>query len=128
MTELPVFERTFEMVDLIAYAGATWDWHPLHYDPSYLKSVGLERPVVDGQMFGALLAKQILDGFGPRAFITSMKIRFTAMVFAGDTVRVTGVVTSESGPVASVAQQIHAGERLAVEASAEVRVPASDGT
>ena len=29
MTELSL-ERTIELADMVAYAGATWDWHRLH--------------------------------------------------------------------------------------------------
>ena len=46
MSELSL-ERTIELADMVAYAGATWDWHRLHYDSAWLASRGLDRPVVD---------------------------------------------------------------------------------
>lgn len=125
---VPVLERTLTLVHLVAYAGATWDWHRLHYDPDFAAFRGLPRPVVDGQMLGALLAEALLDWLGPRAFIRRLSFRLRGMVFAGDTVRCDGEVaalgTGAAGDVVTVAQQIRVGERLAVEpASAEVLLP-----
>ena len=122
MSSLPVLERAIGLTDMVADAGATWDWHPLHYDPAYLATKGLDRPVVDGQMLGALMAEQLLDHFGPRAFITGLSLRFKAMVFAGDAVRVEGAVTGVRDGVATVEQRVLAGERLAAEGSATVRL------
>ena len=122
MSALPVLERTITPTDMVAYAGATWDWHPLHYDPAFLASVGLERAVVDGQMLGALMAEQLMDHFGPRAFIATLGFRFKAMVFAGDALRIEGTVTSVDGGVASIEQRVLAGDRVAAEGTATVRV------
>ncbi len=33
---VPPLERRFDRADLVAYAGATWDWHRLHHDEEYL--------------------------------------------------------------------------------------------
>lgn len=93
-TQVPPFERRMGAERLVAYAGATWDWHRLHYDHDYLTERGLPGPLVDGQMFGALLAEQAVDWLGPRARVTRMAFRFAAMVFAGETVRVEGEVES----------------------------------
>ncbi|MBO2447845.1 hypothetical protein J4573_12145 [Actinomadura barringtoniae] len=89
----PVLERRIDLPDMIAYAGATWDWHRLHYDPEYVNARGLPGPVVDGQVFGALLAEQIQDWLGPRARLRRLHFRFRNPVFAGETVRCTGAVS-----------------------------------
>ncbi|WP_433825649.1 MaoC/PaaZ C-terminal domain-containing protein [Actinoplanes sp. CA-015351] len=91
-----VFVRTIELPDMIAYAGATWDWHRLHYDSSYLASRGLDRPVVDGQVFGAYLAIALREWFGAGAVIESLSFRFKNLVFAGETIRCVGAVSSAS--------------------------------
>ena len=124
---VPLLERTLDQVRMVAYAGATWDWHRLHHDPAYAAARGMKAPVVDGQMFGALLAEAILDWLGPRAFIRKMSFRLRGMVFAGDTVRCEGEVASiadeSDGDVIRVAQRVRVGERVVVEpASAEVIV------
>ncbi|MEU4420765.1 MaoC/PaaZ C-terminal domain-containing protein [Actinoplanes sp. NPDC024001] len=87
-----VRERTVELPDMIAYAGATWDWHRLHYDADYLRERGLEKPVVDGQIFGAYLAIALREWFGPDAVLTELSFRFRSLVFAGETIRCVGDV------------------------------------
>ena len=123
MTELSL-ERTIELPDMVAYAGATWDWHRLHYDTAWLSARGLERPVVDGQLFGALLAEMVLDWAGEGATLTKLSFRFKNLVFAGETVRCTGTVTSEDGDTVSIDCQVEVvgpDARIAVApASAEV--------
>ena len=124
MTELSL-ERTIELPDMVAYAGATWDWHRLHYDSAWLAERGLDRPVVDGQLFGALLAEMVLDWAGPEATLTALSFRFKNLVFAGETVRCTGRVTAEDGDLVSLECSVEVlGEdaRVAVApASAQVR-------
>ena len=122
---IPTLERTLSQMHLVAYGAATWDWHRLHYEPEYAAVRGIARPVVDGQMFGALLAEALIDWLGPRAFIRRMGFRLRAMVFAGETIRCEGEVTSitaePDGDVIRVAQRVLVGDRVAVEpASAEI--------
>ena len=116
--QLPVLERTIDLADMIAYAGATWDWHRLHYDPAYLAEKRVPAPVVDGQVFGAYLAEQALIAFGTRVEIRKLSFRFRSMVFAGETIACHGEVSTTehtpSGLIVGVAQTILVGERIAV--------------
>lgn len=89
---LPAVRRHLDTVQLAAYAGATWDWHRLHHDHAWALGRGLPGTVVDGQLFGALLAEQAQNAFGLSARLTRMRMRFNAMVFAGETVTVTGEI------------------------------------
>ncbi len=124
---VPPLERTLTVVSLAAYGGATWDWHRLHYDPEYARARQLPGPVVDGQMFGALLAEALLDWLGPRAFIQRLGFRMKGMVFAGETVRCEGEITAihpdGDHDAVAVAQRITVGDRVAAEGKAEVRLP-----
>lgn len=126
MSELAL-ERTIELADMVAYAGATWDWHRLHYDSAWLAERGLDRPVVDGQLFGALLAEMVLDWAGPGAELTALSFRFKGFVFAGETVRCTGRVVAVADGVTSlecVVEVVGVDARVAVApAAAEVRLP-----
>ena len=49
---VPPLERTINLTDMVAYAGATWDWHKLHYDAAYVAEKKLPGPIVDGQVYG----------------------------------------------------------------------------
>jgi acyl dehydratase len=117
-------EWTVELPDMIAYAGATWDWHRLHYDTGYLRERGLERPVVDGQVFGAYLAIALREWFGPAAVITALSFRFKSLVFAGETIRCVGTVTRAGPGEVELNLRVEAGGRIAVApASATLRLP-----
>jgi acyl dehydratase len=122
---IPVLERRIELADMVAYAGATWDWHRLHYDPAFVAATRLPGPVVDGQMFGALLAEQLQDWLGPEAEVKTLHFRFKSMVFAGETVRCLGTVTSVETGLLTVEQRVEVAgdDRVAVApAGATVRV------
>lgn len=104
--EVPPLVRTIALPDMVAYAGATWDWHRLHYDAKWVAARGLAAPVVDGQVFGALLAEQVQDWLGPGARLRSLHVRFQELVLAGETVRCTGRVTDVHGGRLVVEQQV----------------------
>jgi acyl dehydratase len=122
----PTLERRLDLVRMIAYAGATWDWARLHYDPDYVAERKLPAPVVDGQMLGALLSEALLDWLGPHAFIRKLNFRLRAMVFAGDTVRcageVTALATEEEQRFVTISQRIHVSDRVVAEGTAVVQL------
>jgi acyl dehydratase len=125
---IPALERALTQMRLVAYGAATWDWHRLHYDAQYAAARNIAGPIVDGQMFGALLAEALIDWLGPCAFIRRLSFRLRAMVYAGETVRcegeVTSIVTDRDSDVVRVAQRVRVGGRIAVEpASAEIILP-----
>jgi acyl dehydratase len=86
-TQLPPLEFAFDLMRLVVYSGATWDWFRTHYDSNACAQQGLRAPIVDGQMLGALLARQATTWAGPTARIRRMSFRFARPVFAGDIVR-----------------------------------------
>ena len=90
---LPGIKKTFTAADLVAYGAATWDWHRLHHDVDYAVARGLEKPVIDGQMFGAMFAQAIGDWVGPRGVIEKLSVSYRAMAFAGDTLLLEGAVS-----------------------------------
>lgn len=112
---VPPLTRTITLPDMIAYAGATWDWYRLHYDRDWLDEQGLAAPVVDGQVFGALLAEAVQDWLGPAAVLRRLHFRFRELVFAGETVCCTGRVTDVSGALVTVEQRVEVlGERTRI--------------
>ncbi|WP_235738798.1 MaoC family dehydratase [Nocardioides alcanivorans] len=90
---VPPLERTISLTDMVAYAGATWDWYRSHYDPEFVAAAKLPAPMVDGQVFGALLVEQLQDWLGPQSFVRELAFTFKNLVFAGETVRCEGSVT-----------------------------------
>jgi acyl dehydratase len=94
---LPPLERRITLTDMIAYAGATWDFFRLHYDPEFIAAAGLPGPVVDGQVFGALFAELLQDALGPKCFVHELSFTFRNLMFAGETVRCEGTVAAVAG-------------------------------
>ncbi|WCN79606.1 MaoC family dehydratase [Micromonospora sp. LH3U1] len=84
---LPTLERTITLTDMVAYAGATWDWYRLHFDPEFVAAARVPGPVVDGQVFGALFVELLQDALGPRCFVHELSFTFRNLMFAGETVR-----------------------------------------
>jgi acyl dehydratase len=121
---LPPFERTFTLVDLVAYGAATWDWNRMHYDVEHARRMKLPAPVIDGQAFGAVLARAALDWAGPRAFITRLSFKMKSMAFAGDTLRAEGQVIEVRESIVVLAQRLTSAGRLVAEATTEIRLAA----
>jgi acyl dehydratase len=119
---LPPFERTFTLVDLVAYGAATWDWNRMHYDVEHARRMKLPAPVIDGQAFGAVLARAALDWAGPRAFITRLSFKMKSMAFAGDTLRAEGQVMEVHDRIVVLAQRLSSAGRLVAEATTEIRL------
>jgi acyl dehydratase len=118
---VPELVRTIRLLDMVAYAGATWDWHRLHYDNDFVSSSGLPGPVIDGQEFGALLAESLFEWLGSRIFISKLSFRFKEMAFAGDTVVCAGVIEKFDGTTLICTHTVSVGDRIIVaSASSEV--------
>lgn len=84
--QLPKVDRQINLADMVMYAAATWDFHRYHYDESFARAAGFPGPFVDGQMLGALLAKQVMDWAGSQAFLRKLSYRLRHMVFPNDTI------------------------------------------
>jgi acyl dehydratase len=120
--KLPSLEKTFTTVDLFAYGAATWDWHRMHYDAEFARSRGFAAPVIDGQMYGAILARAAMSWAGPRAFMTKMSFRMEAMSFAGDALRAEGEVASIENETITLEQQLLKDGKVVAEATTEIRL------
>lgn len=132
MTENPPeLAHTIGLIDAVAYAGATWDWHRLHYDPAYAAGMGLDSPVVDGQMLGALLARQVLDHLGSSAFLRTLDFRLKSMVSVGETVRCRAETARservDGGVLVTFNQRMTVEDRTIIDgARAQVFVPSAE--
>lgn len=113
---LPTLEFDVTLTSLVMYAGATWDFHRYHYDPEFVAQLGMPAPFMDGQMVGALLARQLMQWGGLDAFVRKLSYRQRGTVYAGDRIMLRGVVSDKS---------VEAGRALA---SCTLSVTKADGT
>ncbi len=90
---LGILRRTITSVDMMAYGAATWDWNQLHFDHQYATRAGLPAPVVDGQLFGALLVQLTHRALGAEAFVHELAFDYQNMMYAGESVECDGEVT-----------------------------------
>jgi acyl dehydratase len=115
---LPLLEQRLELPDLVAYAGATWDWYRVHYDNDASARAGFSAPLVDGQMLGAFLARQAMQWAGPRGRLRRMSFRFKSPVVAGEVIRCESTVTAlevrEGRTWVTLTQSVKVGTRVAV--------------
>lgn len=114
---LPDLTRTISLTDMVAYGGATWDYHRLHYDASFAARAGMQAPVVDGQMLGALFGELLTRALEPGQRISRLYYRNAAPMYAGETVVCEGEVTSVAAAVVSIQLRARVGERLVVAAA-----------
>lgn len=123
---LPEHGHTFTEVDLVSYGAATWDWHRLHYDMAYAKAKNLAGVLIDGQVFGAIFAREALQWAGPKAFVTRMGLKMKSMAFAGDHLVAKGIVTAVEPQadhgIVRIDQQLLCDTRVVAEATTELKL------
>lgn len=111
---LPDLVRRIELVDMVAYGAATWDWHRFHYDPEVAAQAGFDRPVVDGQMLGALLAEQASLFIGSAGRLSRLHFKNRAPVLCGSIIVCRGKVSAVADTAIGIVQEIHVEDRVVV--------------
>lgn len=81
--------------DFVRYAGASGDFHPLHYDRDVAERTGREAPVAQGMLIAGIASATVTRWLGIER-IRSFSTRFTDIVWEGDSVSVTGEVDDVS--------------------------------
>ena len=104
--KMPSLVKHCTMTSMVAYAGATWDWHRIHYENEYVKARGIDYPVVDGQVFGAYAVQAIQDWLGSKAFVSSLDFRLSQLVYANEIVRGDGEITKVSDEGLSIEMKV----------------------
>jgi acyl dehydratase len=79
-------------VQMVMYCAVTWDFARLHYDPQIVQEYGLERPAVDPQMHGGLVARMLSDWLSGRGRMRSLSLKYQAPCYVGDTITYGGEV------------------------------------
>lgn len=89
-----------QRVDIVRYAGASGDFHPIHIDEAYAKGTGAPTVFAMGMHGAGFLAHAVSDWFGGPHRIQRLKFRFTTRVWPGDEVVCTAqIVTVANGVI-----------------------------
>ena len=95
-SHLPDLVVRLDLPRSMAYGAATWDWHRMHYDTEDARARGFEGPVIDGQMFGALIARQVREWGGPRIRFLELEFRNRGFVVVPSTVTLRASIAARS--------------------------------
>jgi acyl dehydratase len=78
-------------LQLIKYAGASGDYNPIHTIDDAAAEAGLPGVIAHGMLTMATIAR-LISPYLDRGFIERFDIRFSGMVFVGDTLTIGGAV------------------------------------
>lgn len=99
--EAPVLSHKLNRNDLVAYAGASGDFNPMHSNEVAAKEAGLPSVFGHGMFSMGLLARALTDWAGV-GNLTEYRVRFTKQTWPGEVlttrVVVTGKQETEDGP------------------------------
>jgi acyl dehydratase len=80
---------------VLAFAQASGDRNPVHFDPAVARRIGLDAPAVHGMQLVAFL-HEAAARFRPGIEVVSLSTRFLAPVPVGETIEITGRIVNVS--------------------------------
>ena len=93
--EAPSVSHELTRSDLVAYAGASGDFNPMHTDEVAAKKAGLPSVFGHGMFSMGLLGRALTDWAGV-GNLAEFRVRFTKQTWPGETLRTKIVVTGKS--------------------------------
>lgn len=102
-TELPELTQKHELATSVAYAGASGDLNPLHFDPNFAQHVSPTGGVIAHGMYSMGMASRLVTGWagGPER-VREIQVRFTKPWPMDTTSTFGGTVTAVEDGVATV--------------------------
>ena len=87
---------------IVAGAVASRDFTPVHHDKSAAQAAGMQDVFMNILTTNGLVGRYVSDWAGPNALIRQVKIRLGTPNLPGDTMTLTGSVTSKEGDLVEV--------------------------
>lgn len=92
--EMPKLVKSpVNQIQLVKYAGASGDFHPLHTDPEFGKIIGIGQ-IAHGMLIMGF-AGEALTNWIPKKYIRKFSVRFVGMTRLRDAVTVTGKIVKK---------------------------------
>ena len=83
--ELPEVRDEISYQRVVMNSGATWDYFPGHFDPTYAESQGHSTIFVNTMRPAGFADRIATDWAGPDSRVVRRKIRLVGSIYAGDT-------------------------------------------
>lgn len=100
--ELPPLVLPLTRTFIVAAAIATRDYQDVHHDPSIAQAKGSQDIIMNILTTNGLIGRYVTDWAGPNATIKKVAIRLGAPNYPGDTMTLTGTVSSKDGAEVAV--------------------------
>jgi len=80
---------------LVMWAGASGDYHPIHYDHDFAQSRGLPGVIVHGQLVASFLGQLITDWMGEQGSLRKLTCSYRGFNLPGDTLSCKGKISKK---------------------------------
>lgn len=94
-SKIPPLEWEITSLEMVMYCAVTWDFARLHYDHEFVREFGLERPVVDPQMHGAMISKMISAWISRAGRIRKLALKYRIPCYINERITYTGEVVKK---------------------------------
>jgi len=84
-TEIPSLRNRVDLLKLIRYSSATWNFFLLHLEKEFAQKQGFKDANIHAPFYGAFLAKMMTQWIGDPGRLKKLGYRVTVMGFPGDT-------------------------------------------
>ncbi|WP_343205500.1 MaoC/PaaZ C-terminal domain-containing protein [Natrarchaeobius oligotrophus] len=91
----PLVVSDVDRIDFVKYAGASGDFNPMHVVEPAAIDAGRESVFGPGMLTAAFVSSYVADWFGLEN-VARLRTRFEALLWPGDTVRVSGEIVERS--------------------------------
>ena len=83
-TEIPSLSNRVDLVQLIRYSAATWNFFLLHLEKEFAQRQGFKDANIHAPFYGAFLARMMTDWVGDPGRLKKLGYRVTVMGYPGD--------------------------------------------
>ena len=100
---LPPVTKRPNLMQMVRWAGASENLHPVHYDPEVIKASGVPDALVHGRLKAAFVTEVVTNWMGTRGTLHKLSIRLLGMDFPNQELvcrgKVIGKPETSGGPV-----------------------------